>query len=84
MATVPVVAKLDGAVRAGGDLEAKLRAFLAWFSWRLAGKLALIFGAVTAVTWFIAFASVLWHQNNVKNLIAQEQALTPKVEELQR
>jgi hypothetical protein len=78
----PVIARLDAVVTAAGNLEGKLQAVVSWFSWRLAGRLGLIFGAGVLVAWLLGWGSVLWHERGIKELRAQQQVLTDEVQQL--
>ena len=51
MATVPVVAKLDGAVRASGDLEGKLKRAAVWLFCFCSAGLSSRGGRVRPATW---------------------------------
>jgi septal ring factor EnvC (AmiA/AmiB activator) len=83
MATVPVVAKLDGAVRASGDLEGKLKRAAVWFSWPMAGKLALAFGGGLLVLFLLGWAVIAWRASEARDLATQIEERQKTLEQLE-
>ena len=59
-ASGPVIARLEAAISGADNLERKLQAAVAWFSWRLAGRIGLVFGAGIVVLWLICYAGLWW------------------------
>lgn len=83
-ASQPVLARLEGAASAAGEVETKLRRVGGWLSWRLAGRGAAVVGAAVLVSWCLAWAGIEWREHETQDLMAQRQALAAEVEQLQQ
>ena len=81
-ASQPVIARLGKTVEAASVLEEKFRGVIEWFSWKLAARLAAIFGAGVLVLWLIGWITISRFQDERATLAAEVEQLRAQAERL--
>ena len=81
-ASQPVIARLEKTTQAAVALEGQLRRVVAWFTWRLAARIAAIFGAGVLVLWLIGWITISRFQDERATLAAEVEQLRAQAERL--
>jgi len=81
-ASQPVLARLEQTVRAAAALEGQLRGVVEWFSWKMAGRVAAIFGVGVLVLWLVGWAMIWWYGDQRETLAAEVEGFKAHAEYL--
>jgi hypothetical protein len=74
-ASQPSIARLEKTIQTAAALEEQLRRVVAWFAWRLAARLAAVFGAGVLVLWLLGWVSISRFQDERATLAAEIEQL---------